>query len=285
MVLRAAPHERWAELAKRMHNTEHAGDGTTHVIIEQLDRSFVTPFVREDIYRLAGRLDDVIDHIDAAVDLATLYRAARRLAPTQAQAILDVLTWAAEQQRLATEPAGAMPDTNSRPCMLPCGPTAGRTGRLARWIGPSPGVPCFQPGEVTCRELRRTATGPATPDGIPPDRPSATTTAPEVAAPRTAARPPARPPGRTSSRSGCPASAPAGRGCARRSAGRAARCPPPPPGPRTPRARRSRSGSSSFARPPAPHWTRPTAPAGGAGHRGSRPGTPTGTACPVASRR
>ena len=25
----AAPHERWAELAKRMHDTEHAGDHTT----------------------------------------------------------------------------------------------------------------------------------------------------------------------------------------------------------------------------------------------------------------
>jgi hypothetical protein len=50
-----------------MHDTEHAGDGTTHVIIEPLDRSFVTPFDPEDIHRLAGRLDDVIDHIDAAV--------------------------------------------------------------------------------------------------------------------------------------------------------------------------------------------------------------------------
>jgi hypothetical protein len=39
----------------------------------------------------------------------------RRLAPTQAQAILDVLAWTAEQQRLATEPAAAMPDTDSRP--------------------------------------------------------------------------------------------------------------------------------------------------------------------------
>jgi hypothetical protein len=28
----------------------------------------------------------------------------RRLAPLQAQAIVDVLTWAAERQRLATEP-------------------------------------------------------------------------------------------------------------------------------------------------------------------------------------
>jgi len=31
----------------------------------------------------------------------------RRLAPLQAQAILDVLTWAAERQRLATEPCAA----------------------------------------------------------------------------------------------------------------------------------------------------------------------------------
>jgi predicted phosphate transport protein (TIGR00153 family) len=60
-------------LAARMHEAEHTGDDATHEIIELLDRSFVTPFDREDIYRLAGRLDDVIDYLDAAVDLATLY--------------------------------------------------------------------------------------------------------------------------------------------------------------------------------------------------------------------
>jgi len=70
----AAPPEARAELAMRMHDAEHAGDDATHAIIEQLDRSFVTPFDREDIYRLAVRLDDVIDFIDAAVDLATLYK-------------------------------------------------------------------------------------------------------------------------------------------------------------------------------------------------------------------
>jgi len=68
-----APQDRWPELAARMHESEHAGDDTTHAIIEQLDRSFITPFDREDIYRLAVRLDDVIDYMDAAVDLATLY--------------------------------------------------------------------------------------------------------------------------------------------------------------------------------------------------------------------
>jgi predicted phosphate transport protein (TIGR00153 family) len=69
----SAPIERRPELAKRMHEIEHAGDEATHAIVEQLDRAFVTPFDREDIYRLAVRLDDVVDYIDAAVDLTTLY--------------------------------------------------------------------------------------------------------------------------------------------------------------------------------------------------------------------
>ena len=67
------PTEERAELAKQMRTAEHAGDDATHAIIEQLDRSFITPFDREDIYRLAVRLDDVVDYMDAAVDLTTLY--------------------------------------------------------------------------------------------------------------------------------------------------------------------------------------------------------------------
>ncbi|HET9139879.1 DUF47 domain-containing protein [Actinophytocola sp.] len=68
----AAPGRR-AELAERMRAVEHAGDQATHDILDQLNRSFITPFDREDIYRLAVRLDDVIDFIDAAVDLTALY--------------------------------------------------------------------------------------------------------------------------------------------------------------------------------------------------------------------
>jgi hypothetical protein len=33
----AAPHERWAELAKRMHDTEHADDDTTKGETSRLD--------------------------------------------------------------------------------------------------------------------------------------------------------------------------------------------------------------------------------------------------------
>ncbi len=69
-----APIGQRGTLAARMRDAEHAGDDATHAIIAHLDRSFVTPFDREDIYRLAIRLDDVIDYMDAAVDLATLYR-------------------------------------------------------------------------------------------------------------------------------------------------------------------------------------------------------------------
>jgi hypothetical protein len=71
-LLAAPPGER-ERLATAMRDTEHAGDDLTHDIVEHLDRSFVTPFDREDIYRLAVRLDDVLDYLDAAVDLSVLY--------------------------------------------------------------------------------------------------------------------------------------------------------------------------------------------------------------------
>jgi uncharacterized protein len=42
--------------------------------MRQLNSTFVTPFDREDIYRLANRLDDVMDFMEAAADLVVLYR-------------------------------------------------------------------------------------------------------------------------------------------------------------------------------------------------------------------
>jgi uncharacterized protein len=71
--LLATPADRRAEVADLMRAAEHSGDDATHAIIEHLDRSFVTPFDREDIYRLAVRLDDVMDYMEAAVDLSVLY--------------------------------------------------------------------------------------------------------------------------------------------------------------------------------------------------------------------
>jgi len=52
---------------------EHVGDRLTAEIIQTLNTHYVTPFDREDIYELATRLDDVVDHIEHACDLLELY--------------------------------------------------------------------------------------------------------------------------------------------------------------------------------------------------------------------
>jgi predicted phosphate transport protein (TIGR00153 family) len=47
---------------------EHEGDRLTHDVVDLLNRTFVTPFDRDDMYRLAGALDDICDHVDEAAD-------------------------------------------------------------------------------------------------------------------------------------------------------------------------------------------------------------------------
>ncbi|MEP6666665.1 MAG: DUF47 family protein [Nocardioidaceae bacterium] len=62
-----------ADIAARMREAEHNGDETTHAIVRRVNTTFVTPFDREDIYRLANGLDDVMDFMEEAVDLVLLY--------------------------------------------------------------------------------------------------------------------------------------------------------------------------------------------------------------------
>lgn len=59
-------------IAKELRDREHANDNVTHRIMRQLNTSFVTPFDREDIYRLASALDDVVDAIEGAADFIVL---------------------------------------------------------------------------------------------------------------------------------------------------------------------------------------------------------------------
>jgi len=53
-------------LAREIKDAEHEGDRLTYDVVDLLNRTFVTPFDRDDMYRLAGALDDVCDHIDEA---------------------------------------------------------------------------------------------------------------------------------------------------------------------------------------------------------------------------
>ena len=60
--------------AKRLTDCEHEGDRLTHAILSRLNSTFITPFEREDIYALAGNLDDVVDSLEAAADMMVLHR-------------------------------------------------------------------------------------------------------------------------------------------------------------------------------------------------------------------
>jgi predicted phosphate transport protein (TIGR00153 family) len=87
-------------IAKQLREREHAGDAVTHRIMRQLNTSFVTPFDREDIYRLASALDDVVDAIEAAADFIVLADVGK-LPPLMAEQITLL-------QRSANETAEAM---------------------------------------------------------------------------------------------------------------------------------------------------------------------------------
>ncbi len=70
----------WENVKERVgviNDLEHQGDAITHQIFEQLHRSVITPFDREDIALLAHSLDDVADFIHAAADAMLLYKVER----------------------------------------------------------------------------------------------------------------------------------------------------------------------------------------------------------------
>lgn len=60
-------------IGEQMREAEHQADETTHAIVKRANSTFITPFDREDIYRLASSLDDVMDFMEETVDLVGLY--------------------------------------------------------------------------------------------------------------------------------------------------------------------------------------------------------------------
>jgi predicted phosphate transport protein (TIGR00153 family) len=53
-------------LLRDIKELEHEGDRLTREVVDLLNRTFVTPFDRDDMYELASALDDICDHIDEA---------------------------------------------------------------------------------------------------------------------------------------------------------------------------------------------------------------------------
>jgi predicted phosphate transport protein (TIGR00153 family) len=61
------------QVTDQIKRLEHECDEISHEILRGIDQTFITPIDREDIHRLAVRLDDVIDLIDGTVRRLSLY--------------------------------------------------------------------------------------------------------------------------------------------------------------------------------------------------------------------
>jgi uncharacterized protein len=65
--------ESHADHLKRIKGIERDCDDLTHSISTKLNKSFITPFDREDIYLLSGALDDIVDLIDDSARAMVMY--------------------------------------------------------------------------------------------------------------------------------------------------------------------------------------------------------------------
>jgi uncharacterized protein len=66
-----ADHER---IHKEIKDVEHIGDEITDKTYIQLNKSFITPFDREDIHELTAHIDDVVDSINGISRRILLYK-------------------------------------------------------------------------------------------------------------------------------------------------------------------------------------------------------------------
>jgi uncharacterized protein len=85
-------------ILREIKDLEHVGDGLTHDLVDLLNRTFVTPFDRDDMYRLAGALDDVCDHVDEAAAKIAGY------------GVQEIRVQAREQARVIRQSAGKLAD-------------------------------------------------------------------------------------------------------------------------------------------------------------------------------
>jgi predicted phosphate transport protein (TIGR00153 family) len=88
-------HER---IYKEIKDVEHIGDQITDKTYQQLNKSFITPFDREDIHELTANIDDVVDSINGVSRRICLYKP-KKLLPVYRQ-MADMINEAAKEIEL-----------------------------------------------------------------------------------------------------------------------------------------------------------------------------------------
>lgn len=83
-----------AELAQKMTAIEKEADEVRRVLIDELNRTFVTPIDREDIFALSLTIDDVLDYAHTTVEEMHMLRVAPN---TFMERMVSLLTDAAKE--------------------------------------------------------------------------------------------------------------------------------------------------------------------------------------------
>ena len=74
---------------QKLKDIEHRGDEMIHNVLTKLNQTFITPLDREDIYRLASSLDDVLDFVYAAGVRLVMYKITS--APPAASQLAEII--------------------------------------------------------------------------------------------------------------------------------------------------------------------------------------------------
>jgi hypothetical protein len=100
------------DILRDIKDLEHEGDRLTREVVDLLNRTFVTPFDRDDIFRLATAIDDFCDHVDeAAGDIAGY--GVDHIRPTATEQV-EVILRSAEKLHEAVERLEGFRDSSSQ---------------------------------------------------------------------------------------------------------------------------------------------------------------------------
>jgi len=105
-ALEAYMRKRSAESAAVVSRLEKEADETRRILIDELNRTFVTPLDREDIHALSRDIDDILDYADTTVDEMEILQIKpddflRRMASLLSEAAQEILMGV---QRLTDHP-------------------------------------------------------------------------------------------------------------------------------------------------------------------------------------
>lgn len=88
-------------ISRQILEHEHVGDKIVHDIVQRLNKTFVTPLEREDIYDLASTMDEILDNIEATADMMLLYKVSE--VDPRAQEMAVVISKATSVLRTCTD--------------------------------------------------------------------------------------------------------------------------------------------------------------------------------------